>query len=81
LNRGAAELEQAKAGVEQQSAERTRLESENRALAEAKDALNLELGRLREDHETRGADLRDKHRKIADAMHENVVLLRESLKQ
>jgi DNA-binding response OmpR family regulator len=74
-----AELKRAKAGLEEQSAQRARLESEYRTLAEAKEALSLELGQLRDSHASREAELRDKNKKMVEVLRESVLLLQERI--
>ena len=45
------------------------------------EALNLELCRLRERQTAREAELRDKQKKLVEALRENVTLLQVSLQQ
>ena len=81
LRQGNTELERIKAGLEQESAKRTRLESEYQKLADAKEALNLELRGLRESQTARETELRDKQRKLAENLRENIQLLQLRLQE
>jgi len=81
LRQHSAELEHAKAGLEQESAKRARLESEYQNLEDAKAALNLELCGLRESQTARETELRDKQRKLAESLRENIQLLQLRLQE
>jgi len=81
LRQGSTELERIKTGLEQESAKRARLESEYQKLADAKEALNLELGGLRESQAARETELRDKQRKLAENLRENIQLLQLRLQE
>ena len=81
LQQGVAELERAKAGLEQETAKRTRLEGEHQNLVAAREALNLELRGLRESQATRDAELRDKQKKLAEGLRENIQLLQLKLQE
>ena len=61
--------------------DRSRLEGEHRALAEAKEALDRELASERADQTTRATEYREKHRKLAEALRENILELHNSLSQ
>jgi DNA-binding response OmpR family regulator len=76
-----AELKRAKADLEEQSAERTRLEAEYRNLVDEKKAMSLELGQLRESQAAREVELRDRQKKLAEALRENILLLQVSLEE
>ena len=76
-----AELERAKAGLEQETAKRTRLEGEHQNLVAAREALNLELRGLRESQAARDAELRDKQKKLAEGLRENIQLLQLKLQE
>jgi DNA-binding response OmpR family regulator len=81
LHQSATELERAKAGLEQESAKRAHLESEHQSLVEAREALNLELRGLRENQAAREAELRDRQRKLAEGLRENIQLLQSRLQE
>jgi DNA-binding response OmpR family regulator/ribosomal protein L34E len=81
LRQGSAELERVKASLEQESAKRSRLESEYQNLAATKEALNLELCGLRESQAARETELRDKQRKLAESLRENIQLLQLRLQE
>ena len=72
LRQGGAELERTKAGLEQESAKRARLESDHKTVADAREALNLELRGLRESQAAREAELRDRQKKLAEGLRENI---------
>jgi DNA-binding response OmpR family regulator len=81
LRQECAELERAKASLEQQSVERTRLESECQNLANAKGALNQELCSLRDSQMAQAAEWRNRHKKLADGLRENIHLLQSRLQE
>ncbi len=81
LRQGSTELERIKASLEQESAKRARLESEYQNLADAKEALNLELCGLRESQAARETELRDKQKKLAESLRENIQLLQLRLQE
>jgi DNA-binding response OmpR family regulator/ribosomal protein L34E len=81
LRQGSTELERIKASLEQESAKRARLESEYQNLADAKEALNLELCGLRESQTARETELRDKQRKLAESLRENIQFLQLRLQE
>jgi CheY-like chemotaxis protein len=81
LHQSATELERTKAGLEQESAKRAHLESEHQSLAAAREALNLELRGLRESQAAREAELRDRQRKLAEGLRENIQLLQSRLQE
>ena len=81
LQQSATELERTRAGLEQESAKRTRLESENQNLVQTREALNLELRGLRESQAAREAELRDRQRKLAEGLRENIQLLQSRLQE
>ncbi|HTQ52275.1 MAG TPA: response regulator [Candidatus Acidoferrales bacterium] len=81
MQQAVAELERAKAGLEQETAKRTRLEGEHQNLVAAREALNLELRGLRESQATRDAELRDKQKKLAEGLRENIQLLQLKLQE
>ena len=56
-----------------------KLESENRSLIEAKEALNVELSRLREAQRAQESETREIQKKIVGELQENILLLQESL--
>ena len=58
-----------------------RLESEHKTLAEAKEALGLELRNLRESQAAHEAELRDKQKKLAEGLRENIQLLQLRLQE
>jgi CheY-like chemotaxis protein len=81
LQQNMAELERTRAGLEQESAKRTRLEAEQQNLVAAREALNAELHGLRESLATREVDLRDKQKKLADGLRENIQMLQSKLQE
>jgi CheY-like chemotaxis protein len=81
LRQGGVELERTRTSLEQESAKRARLESEHQTLAEAKEALNLELRGLRESQAAREAELRSKQTKLFQGLRENVLLLQSRLQE
>ncbi len=81
LHQSATELEHTKAGLEQESAKRAHLESEHQSLVAAREALNLELRGLRESQAAREAELRDRQRKLAEGLRENIQLLQSRLQE
>lgn len=81
LRQGGAELECAKASLEQESAKRLRLESEYQNLADAKEALKLELAGLRESQAGREAERRDKQKKLVEGLRENIQHLQLRLQE
>jgi chromosome segregation ATPase len=81
LQQNVTELERAKAGLEQESAKRTRLESEHQNLVAAREALNAELRSLRESQAAREAEIRDKQRKLAEGLRENIQLMQSKLQE
>jgi CheY-like chemotaxis protein len=81
LRQHIAELERARAGLEQESAKRTRLESEYQNLVAAREALNQELSGLRESQAARDVEMRDKQKKLAEGLRENIQLLQSKLQE
>ena len=81
LRQGGTELERAKAGWEQESAKRAQLESECQNLAQARESLNLELNDLRQSQAAHETKLRDKQRKLAEGLRENIQLLQLRLQE
>lgn len=70
MRQGGADLERAKAGLEQESAKRARLESDLKAMSDAREALNVEL---------RG--LRDRQKKSVEGLRENMHHLQARLEE
>lgn len=70
LRQGGADLERAKAGLEQESAKRVRLESDLKAMSDAREALNLEL-----------RSLRDRQKKSVEGLRENMHHLQARLEE
>ncbi len=81
LRQDGAELERAKANLEQESAKRARLESDYKTLTDAKEVLTLELRGLQESRATREAQLQDQQRKLAEGLRENIQLLQLRLQE
>ena len=81
LRQDGAELERAKANLEQESAKRARLESEYQTLTDAKEALALEMRGLQESRVAREAQLQDKQRKLAEGLRENIQHLQLRLQE
>jgi len=81
LSQGSAELERTRTSLEQESAQRARLESEHQTLAAAKEALNLELRNLRESHAAREAERQDQQKKLYEGLRENILLLQSRLQE
>ncbi len=81
LRQAGADLERAKASLEQESAKRARLESDHKAVADAKEALNLELRSLRERQAAREAELRDRQKKLVEGLRENLHHLQAKLQE
>ncbi len=72
LRQGGADLERTRASLEQESAKRARLESDYKTATDAKEALNLELRSLRERQAAREAEWRDRQKKLAEGLREDM---------
>jgi CheY-like chemotaxis protein len=81
LRQGGADLERTRASLEQESAKRARLESDYKTVADAKEALNLELRSLRERQAAREAELRDRQKKLAEGLREDMHHLQAKLQE
>ncbi|HEV2436889.1 MAG TPA: response regulator [Verrucomicrobiae bacterium] len=81
LRQGGADLERARASLEQESTKRARLESECKTVADAREALNLELRSLRERQTAREAELRDRQKKLVEGLRENMHHLQARLQE
>ncbi len=81
LRRRVADLERTRASLEQESAKRARLESDSKAMADAREALNLELRSLRERQTTREAELRERQKKLVEGLRENMHHLQARLQE
>jgi len=81
LQQNVTDLERTKTGLDQESAKRTRLEAEQQNLVAAREALNAELRSLRESQAAREVELRNKQKKLADGLRENLQLLQSKLQE
>ncbi len=68
LQESASELDRVKVELDQHASERARLESEQRHLAEAKDAMGLEMRHLRETEAAHKADVSEMEGRLAESM-------------
>jgi DNA-binding response OmpR family regulator len=81
VQQNVAELERTKTSLEQESVKRTRLEAEQQNLITAREALNIELRALRETQAAREVELRNKQKKLAEGLRENIQLLQSKLQE
>jgi DNA-binding response OmpR family regulator len=81
LQQNASELERTRTSLEQESAKRTHLESEQQKLVAARETLDAELRSLRESQAAREAELRTKQKKLAEGLRENIQLLQSKLQE
>ena len=81
LRQSGADLERARAGLEQESAKRARLESDYKTVADAKEALNLELHSLRERQAAREAERQDKQKELVEGLREHMHHLQARLQE
>jgi chromosome segregation ATPase len=81
LTQARAEVKRTKTAMEEQLGQLTRLEADNRALAETKRTLSLGMTRMRETQISREAEFAERQKRLVDALRDGAVLLQARLQE